>query len=220
MDGRAADGSILLSLGQGKRLGADVKDGACGLEICGTDCKNTEVVYISRYQIRDGYRRLSPFGFAHWRLLVLDVLLPRISRSLTFHTVDLDDMLMDRIVKIRLFPGDTDLTGRYLFQGHLGGRRDVQAELVHEDVIGSLADLPRAIQQPEDEAVRSILRLWSASDLPDQGPQDGGRQKESHDASHPHSRDHAGVGVKGQIQRFIHPSVGRPSTGTEDRSQR
>lgn len=51
------------------------------------------------------------------------------------------------------------------------------------------------------------LREDGGSCLPDQRPQDGGRQKQSHDASHPHSRDHAGVGVKGPVQRLIHPRV-------------
>lgn len=50
-----------------------------------------------------------------------------------------------------------------------------------------------------------------SSNSPDQRPQDSSRQEKSHDTSHPHTRDHAGIGVKGQIQRLIHPSVEGPS---------
>lgn len=62
------------------------------------------------------------------------------------------------------------------------------------------------------------LAVEQSSNSPDQGPQDSGRQEKSHDTSHPHTRDHAGIGVKGQIQRLIHPSVEGPSVQV-DRSQ-
>ena len=42
---------------------------------------------------------------------------------------------------------------------------------------------------------------------PDQSPQDGQSQEESHDASDPHPWDNGGVGIEGEIQRLIHARV-------------
>ena len=58
-------------------------------------------------------------------------------------------------------------------------------------------------------------------DIPDQSPKNGDSEKESHDASDPHSGNHAGVGVKREKQRLIHPSVrdpwrGERKEGTDD----
>lgn len=67
------------------------------------------------------------------------------------HTLDiihLNDMLMYGVVKIWLFPGQADLTGCDLLESYFRRRRDVQAQFLHQYVIGGLADLPSTIQKP------------------------------------------------------------------------
>lgn len=55
---------------------------------------------------------------------------------------------------------------------------------------------------------------------PNQSPKNGHSQEESHDASYPHSWNYGRVGVKGEIQGLIHPSVRSSLTLEDDGQQR
>lgn len=66
----------------------------------------------------------------------------------TFGAIHLDDMLMNGIMKLGLFPSDPNLTSGDLFQGDLRRRGDIQAQLFDQQIIRGLAYLPRAVEQP------------------------------------------------------------------------
>lgn len=139
----------------------------------------------------------------------------------TFGPIDLYDMLMDRIVKIRLFPCYANLVGRHILQSHLWRRRDIETEFFHQDIVGCLTDLPGPIQQPISfffnhqwggvQITNTDNNIFPRN-IPDQRPQNANRQKQSHDAPNPHRRNHARVGVKGEVQRLIHSRVEYPWT--------
>lgn len=63
----------------------------------------------------------------------------------TFTTVQLDDVFVDGIMKIRLFPSNVYLMSGDVFESELWWRRDIQTELFHENFIRSLANLPGAV---------------------------------------------------------------------------
>lgn len=64
----------------------------------------------------------------------------------TFRAIHLNDVLMNRIVELGLFPSDANLTGRDLLQSNLGRRRDIQAQLFNQDLVGRLTYLPCTVQ--------------------------------------------------------------------------
>lgn len=70
----------------------------------------------------------------------------------TFTTVQLDDMFMDGIMKIRLFPSNVNFMSSDVLKSQLWWRRNIQAELFHQDFIRSLANLPGTVQQPKESA--------------------------------------------------------------------
>lgn len=55
---------------------------------------------------------------------------------------------MYRIMEIRLLPGNSNFTGGNLFERYFGGGWNIQTQLVDEDVIGGLTDLPGPVEQP------------------------------------------------------------------------
>lgn len=59
---------------------------------------------------------------------------------------------MDGIMKIRLFPSNVNLMSGDVFESELWRRRNIQAELFHQNFIRSLANLPGAVQQPNESA--------------------------------------------------------------------
>lgn len=66
----------------------------------------------------------------------------------TFDIVHLDNVLLYGIVKLGLFPCQTDLSRGNLLEGHLWGGRNVEAQLLDQHIIGGLTDLPCSVQKP------------------------------------------------------------------------
>jgi hypothetical protein len=134
----------------------------------------------------------------------------------TFDIVHLNDMLVYGIMKVRLFPSQTNLTRCNLLKGHLWGRRNVETQLLHQDIIWGLADLPCSVQEPEFQFAATVSPELKYSERvgysPDEGPQDRDGKKQSHEASHLHSRDNSWIGIEGEIEWLIHPSVSHPWT--------
>ena len=149
--------------------------------------------------------------------MVVSVALTRggvLNRRHTSGIINLYDMLMYGVVEIWLLPSQADLTSCDLLEGHFRRRRNVQAQLLHQDVIRGLANLPCTVKKPLRKAIRQWLNNLEQqkADLPDQGPEDGDRQEESHDASDPHSGNDGRIGVESKIYWLIHPSVEHPWT--------
>lgn len=93
----------------------------------------------------------------------------------TFATVQLDDVFMDGIVKIRLFPSDVNLMSSDVFESELWRRRDIQTELFYQNFIRSLTNLPGAVQQPLGVSVCGALKRPEGNQIgqrssPDQSP--------------------------------------------------
>jgi hypothetical protein len=65
--------------------------------------------------------------------------------KLAFGVIDLDKMLVDRILEFRLFPCNADFPSSYFFECDFGSWWDIQAKLVDKNFVGSLTNLPRTV---------------------------------------------------------------------------
>lgn len=91
---------------------------------------------------------------------------------------------MDGIVEFWLFPRNANFPGGDLLQRELRRGRDIQSKLLDEDIIGSLADLPSAVEQPSGVSSELHSGRWRGVS-PDQSPKNSDRQEESHGTSDP-----------------------------------
>ena len=69
----------------------------------------------------------------------------------TFDSVYLYDMLVDRVLEIRVLPRNENLPSGDPLQSNLWSGRNVQSQFVYEDLIWSLTDLIGTVQKPESQ---------------------------------------------------------------------
>lgn len=69
-------------------------------------------------------------------------------RKLTFGPINLNYVLMNRVMKFGLLPRNPYGASRDFFESNFRGRRDVQPKLFYQQIVGSLTDLPRTVQKP------------------------------------------------------------------------
>lgn len=62
-------------------------------------------------------------------------------------------------MEIGLFPGNSYLTGGNLFECYFRGRWDIQTQLVDEDLIRGLTDLPGPVEQPKTVGLAHLLHV-------------------------------------------------------------
>lgn len=75
--------------------------------------------------------------------------------KLTFGPINLNYVLMNRVMKVGLLPRNPYCASGDFFESNFGGRRDVQAKFFYQQIIGSLTDLPRTVQKPVKEVSSS-----------------------------------------------------------------
>lgn len=126
-----------------------MEDRAGCLEVCRADGKHTDVVNATRHKIQNFHRGFRSLRLAHCRSVsTFSGKIRSIRCCSTFSIIHLDNVLVYRIVKLWLLPSKTNLSGRDLFKGHLRRRGDIKTQFFHQDIIRSLANLPRTVKKP------------------------------------------------------------------------
>lgn len=65
---------------------------------------------------------------------------------LTFGAVNLNNVFLNGIMELGLFPGNANLSSGNFLKSDFRRGRDIQAQLVDQDVVWGLAHLPGAVE--------------------------------------------------------------------------